>query len=553
MNVSNPAATFARKESGFVRSFSIWTAFLFGVHCISLSSSGFIPFSWVASVWPGASIVGVLTLSMLFCGIHAICFAAIGGVSPFVGADYILASRTLSPRLAFLASWTLVLFSGFVAGGLAAWVPKSAIPALARPLAIISGDSRYQALADFSASSYGTLLLGSAVVLIVTTSVLQSNRFIQHMLSAGFAFGVVAWVVIFWSLASADGPSTFQDAWDKFMGPTSAYGTYGARLPLAQAAGMTLSPSVGTMTLAGLIMGFWIFYGYYIPTFFAEEVKQPAFRTLALGALASLVVSYSIFTAAALMLQRLVPLDWIAAEGFLFNNPGAVAKQTGGISVPAMPWITFYAAVLKPKVILIAVVAFAWVFTLVNLVQTYFFYSSRVMAAWVLDRIVPETIFGPLTPSPVSRPVVVMAALALAGNADAAVGGPLGTQMTFVFFAVVTQIVPVLAVTLLPWRYPRLLAPLPEWLRKRVLGLPVVSLIGGATLLYLAWMIIASFAFPAVGVANPVGTLALLAAFALVGFGVFELMARKRAREGLPVDLRLPRTAEVDADAAGIS
>jgi len=32
------------------------------------------------------------------------------------------------------------------------------------------------------------------------------------------------------------------------------------------------------LTLAGLIMGFWVFYGYYIPTFFAGEVKHLAAR-----------------------------------------------------------------------------------------------------------------------------------------------------------------------------------------------------------------------------------------------------------------------------------
>jgi len=39
--------------------------------------------------------------------------------------------------------------------------------------------------------------------------------------------------------------------------------------------GMVINPNV-VMTLAGLIMGFWIFYGYYIPTFFAVRSSRPS-------------------------------------------------------------------------------------------------------------------------------------------------------------------------------------------------------------------------------------------------------------------------------------
>jgi hypothetical protein len=53
---------YARKSSGLVRTIGVFGAMVFGVHCISLSSSGLIPFSWVAGVWPGSSIIGVLTI-----------------------------------------------------------------------------------------------------------------------------------------------------------------------------------------------------------------------------------------------------------------------------------------------------------------------------------------------------------------------------------------------------------------------------------------------------------------------------------------------------------
>ena len=158
-------------------------------------------------------------------------------------------------------------------------------------------------------------------------------------------------------------------------------GSYAARIQLAKDNGMVTNPNVAMMTLAGLIMGFWIFYGYYIPTFFAGEVKQ-AENTLMAGSWASLLVTWAIFVVAAILLQRLVPLEWIAAESYLSN--------AGVSSANPMPWITFYAAILKPNIILLWIVAIAWFYTLINLAQTYFFYCSRIIFAWSFDRLDPR-------------------------------------------------------------------------------------------------------------------------------------------------------------------
>ena len=49
---------------------------------------GLIPFSWVAGVWPGSSIIGVLTVAMFFCLFHAYTYSVIGATMPRSAADY---------------------------------------------------------------------------------------------------------------------------------------------------------------------------------------------------------------------------------------------------------------------------------------------------------------------------------------------------------------------------------------------------------------------------------------------------------------------------------
>ena len=519
---------YARKSSGLVRTIGIFGAMVFGIHCISLSSSGLIPFSWVAGVWPGSSIIGVLTVAMFFCLFHAYTYAVIGATMPRSAADYTLASRTLSAPLAFAASWTLVIFSAMVAGSLIAWIPKTAFPVLFRTMGIVMNNPSFTNFATWSSSPVGIALVGTICTVIVFVLMIMPTRTILRTLEVGFFLGLLAWVILYFQLGTA-AKEAFPAAWDKFMGA----GSYAARIQLAKDNGMVINPNVAMMTLAGLIMGFWIFYGYYIPTFFAGEVKQ-AENTLIAGSWASLLVTWGIFVVAALLLGRLVPGEWIAAESYLSN--------AGVSSANPMPWITFYAAILKPNLFLLWIVAIAWFYTLINLGQTYFFYCSRIIFAWSFDRLIPEKVcyIHPTLRSPIIA-IAIIALIAEVGVLDASgllwPGSVMGAQLNFVFFAACTMLVPVLAVTLMPFTKPDLFENASAFVKRRIGKVPVITIVGGITMCYLLWMLIASFLYPAVGGRIGVGTLGTLAAFIVSGIAVFYVSRAVRLKnEGIDIN-----------------
>lgn len=519
---------YARKSSGLVRTIGIFGAMVFGVHCISLSSSGLIPFSWVAGVWPGSSIIGVLTVAMFFCLFHAYTYSVIGATMPRSAADYTLGSRVLSAPLAFAASWTLVIFSAMVAGSLIAWIPKTAFPVLFRTMGIVLNNPGMVEFATWSSTPAGIAIIGLICTVITFVTMILPTKTILRILEVGFFLGLLAWAILYFQLASGT-PDKFKAAWDTFMGS----GSYAQRIQLAKDNGMVTNPNVAMMTLAGLIMGFWIFYGYYIPTFFAGEVKQ-ADNTLLAGSWSSLLVTWAIFVVAALLLQRLTPLEWIAAESYLSNAGIADANP--------MPWITFYAAILKPNFILLWIVAFAWFYTLINLAQTYFFYCSRIVFAWSFDRIIPEGVcyIHPKLRSPIIA-ILIITIIAFVGVLDASglfwPGSVMGAQLNFVFFAVCTQLVPVLSVTLFPYLKPDLFENASAFVRRKFLGIPVITIVGGITMLYLLWMIIASFLFPAVGGRIGAGTLGTLAGFIASGIIVFYAARSYRLKkEGIDIN-----------------
>jgi APA family basic amino acid/polyamine antiporter len=519
---------YARKSSGLIRTIGVFGAMVFGVHCISLSSSGLIPYSWIAGIWPGSSIIGVLTVAMFFCLFHAYTYSAIGATMPRSAADYTLGSRVLSAPLAFAASWTLVIFSAMVAGSLIAWIPNTAVPTLARSAGIIFANQGMLALADWSVSPVGIVVIGTICTLITFGTMILPTRTIVRILEVGFFLGLLAWVILYFQLGTA-AKDAFPAAWDKFMGA----GSYDARVALATDNGMVINPNVGIMTLAGLIMGFWVFYGYYIPTFFAGEVKQ-AEKTLLAGSWSSLIVTWAIFVVGALLLQRVVPLNWIAAESYL----GAV-KPAG---VTPMPYITFYAAILKPSFILVLIVAVVWIYTLINLAQTYFFYCSRIVFAWSFDRLIPERIcwVHPKLHSPIWA-ILIITLIAELGVVDASgllwPGSVMGSQLSFVFFAVATMFVPVTAMTLFPYLKKDLFENASAMVRRKIGGVPVVTIVGIITLLYMVWMIVASFVYPAVSGGINLTKLLILAGLVITGLAVFYFARWYRMKnEGIDIN-----------------
>jgi APA family basic amino acid/polyamine antiporter len=519
---------YARKSSGLVRTIGVFGAMVFGIHCISLSSSGLIPFSWVAGVWPGSSIIGVLTVAMFFCLFHAYTYAVIGATMPRSAADYTLASRTLSAPLAFAASWTLVIFSAMVAGSLIAWIPKTALPVLFKTMGIVMANKGFVDFGNWSSTAAGIVIIGTICTIITFILMIQPTRTILRVLEVGFFLGLLAWVVLYFQLGTA-AKEAFPAAWDKFMGA----GSYAARIDLAKANGMVVNPNVGVMTLAGLIMGFWIFYGYYIPTFFAGEVKQ-AESTLITGSWASLIVTWAIFVVAAILLQRLVPLEWIAAESYLSN--------AGITSANPMPWITFYAAILNPNIVMLLIVAIAWVYTLINLAQTYFFYCSRIIFAWSFDRLIPEKVsyIHPTLNSPIIA-ILIITLIAEIGVLDASgwlwAGSVMGAQLNFVFFAACTMLVPVLAITLFPYTKPDLFENASAFVKRKIGNVPLITIVGAITFVFLLWLILASFLYPAVGGMIGVSTLGTLAGFIISGLVVFyAARAYRMSKEGIDIN-----------------
>jgi APA family basic amino acid/polyamine antiporter len=506
---------------------------IIGIACISLSFSGLLPFSHAAGAWPGASLIGVLCIGLILSLVHAYTYAVIGSSVPRSGADYILASRVLSGPAAFVSSWIFVISSGLAAGSLVAFIPKTIFPAFAKVGQGLINTPLMSDLSKTIVQPQFLIIVGTAITLLAFTSMFVSQRTLVRTLAAGLILGLIAWAILFYAFGSAS-PQSFQAAWDHAMGA----GSFDQVIPSAKGLGFDPAASSGSMLPAGLVMGFWIFFGAFSSTFFAGEVKKPE-RSLIRGNWMGLIVVWAILIGATLLVQRVISPQWIAAESYLSQAPA--------FSGQAMPLINFYAAILLPSIPVVLFLLVAWFVMLVNLVQTYILYTSRIMLAWADDGLLPA---GMAYVHPRFRsPMVTMLAAAVLvqlGLVDSLSSGILSSQTNFLYFAVMTMLVPVTAVTFFPFLKKTWFDACPAFVRLKLGPIPLISIFGLITLVSLVGLMVSPLWVP--GGFAPAGVTGMIVFGCEVVTGFLWYMGRRMAlrTRGIKIEeavKSLPRTS----------
>jgi basic amino acid/polyamine antiporter, APA family len=498
------------------RSMGPFATFVFATATISLASAGIVSISVVIGRFPGVSLLGILAAGALVCILNAYVFSVIGASVRRSGADYILASRVLNPAIAFGLSLATVVFAGLVVGKIIAQVGQSVLPVFLRSLSMIINAPAMMQAADLVTAQQGVSIVGSIVVVLVFGLCILPQRVNQRFMQIGFGLVLISWLVLYAQFLFPSAP--FSQAWDRFMGN----GTFLVQVKNATDMGMRSFDGSSLFWSVGMLLAFWIYFGFQSPTFIAGEVKKPQ-STLLASSVGAILLTLLILGLGIVFLQRQVPTNWLSAQSYLYLS-----------GAQAMPWVNFYAAVLRPDPYLVAFVTFAWIFSFVNIVQAYFTFCSRIILAWVEDGIAPR-LAGYVHPQLKSPTVAVLliAVLTQVGVMIAVIGqGNISTDFGFIFFAIVVQFFTVIAAMMMPFRKKDWFAGNAKLVRLRIGRLPVISLASLLLLGYFAWLLFNILLAPAMLVQAEVSFIVLVALIA-AGWIYFRLRRNYIRHEGV--------------------
>lgn len=460
----------------------LFGAIVFAVMCVSLASTGIRPLSIIAGVIPGTNLILLMSIVGIACLFLVYSYAAIGSSFPFNGSDYILSTRTLGGFWGFASSWIFVVFGAILAGMVAAMIPQGILPSTLIALGkILNIDSIAQIGKEIS-SQGNIVIVGTIVIVLAFWSCIYTSRLVFHFLEAGFVLGILAFIVISIQLLTA-APGSFPGSWDQFMGQ----GNYIQTMDTSRNLGIHYILDPGLYLQGGLFMGFFLFAGFFSTVFIAGEIKRPE-QSILISGVITIVLILVLAILSILMLQRLLPLEWASSESFLFQ------VNAKGFN---LPWLSFYAAAAQPNFALVAFVGLTWTFLLFNLIQTYLYFCSKVLLAWGKDQLLPKGFdyVHPRFQSPIIA-LLIISIVALMGLLGASGRWGFYSQLTMFFFMTVSQLIPILSITLFPFIRPEWFNQAPRLVTIKLGPVPLVSITGFISLIILLAVILSLFLFP---------------------------------------------------------
>ena len=464
-----------------------WGAvFVFSLTSIGLTYGGLLPFSTIAGVIPGANLAGVFTVAAFFALFHAYVYSAIGALVRRNGADYLLASRVLNAPLAFASSWTLVIFMALAGGTVVASVLQEILPMFARALSLVFDQQGMVNNLEVFSSPAGVTLYGTIGVMLIFLMLIFSTKVTGRFLLVGLICSLAAWLLVITQMAQGS-PLQFSAAWDQVMGQ----GSYISQLINARNQGLQMNTEPNRTALAGLVFGLTLFFGYFNATFFAREVKAPE-KNLLRGSWSAVLVAWVLLAMGASFAQTVIPLEWLSAQSYL--------SRLAQFQESTYPWLPFYSMLLNPNAFVFWVVTAAWVLSLLGLAHTFLYTSSRIIQAWAEDNVVPAGVdfVHPVLRSPLIA-VLIVSILAEVGVVLTALQERIGGQMNLSFILACVQVLPVLAITLLPFLRKQWFEQAPLMVRRKIGPIPLITICGLISLFSLGWAIASLFILPGTG------------------------------------------------------
>jgi basic amino acid/polyamine antiporter, APA family len=482
-SVGEAPTLFLRKATGLVKGWSRFDAFLYSfmsVNIVTLAMFG----SWLFLGYkPTGQVIPAILIAAVAVSFLVVTYAQLISVMPRAGGDYVWQSRVLGGGIAFVLAvtgWWFILWY---------WAPIYAAIFNLEVLQPLAALFKSHSMLTFLQSKNGLFLV--CVVTVVLAGFLVSlgmegyarvQKYCFYLGMAGLAF--IFAVMLFGSRSGFE--SAYNTEAHHLFGVSNAYG---AQLKTAATTfpNLGLKPFFGDSLLLIPFLCFWILWPNWGATLYGEVRGASDFKRVMNGMMWGLWVTVAIAIVFLLLASRFFGWQFFQAANVNYSNfyyYGTAQPVPVWSYPPLLVGFFFHNTALA---MLLVLVFGAW---FIGWAGTLFLSSTRVIFAAAFDRILPERV------ADVSeKRHVPMWALALMLIPALIVSAVYAYSLTFrsylfaaTFVIAVTFFGTSIAATILPWRKKQLYrnSPIAKY---RVAGVPLITITGAITALFLGWNI----------------------------------------------------------------
>src|ERR1700682_2323430 len=519
---------FLRNATGLVKAWSTFDAFLYAFWSVNLVTLGLYGMSFVYAI-PDGQLLGAVLLTGVLVTFLVLTYAQLVSVMPRAGGDYAWQSRILGGAVGFVLAITGWWFTLWL------WTPIYANILVVQFFAPLAYTLGLPDVATFFGSKTGifvSCLIVLAFVSWVITLGMEGYARIQRVCFWLGMAGLIAMI----GLLLFSSHDAFVTAFNREA--ASLFGASGDAYQATLKAGGTTGVSFGsfgfTSTLLLLpFLAFYLLWPVWGATLYGEVRGAKEYRKVFSAMFWGLWVTVALVAVITLLILKTTGWDFSSAANAAYWNSVA-----GGAAPPVSiwPYPVMFAGWLVGnhlfQALLIAVMGlwfFGWAGTL-------FLSSTRVIFAAAFDRVLPEWAanisakrrvpYGSLILMIVPS-LVVSALFAYRAN----------FQVIFLYATAVIAVTflgTVIAAAILPWRRADIYrnSPIARW---RVAGIPVITVTGVISAIFLAFMIVEWSLNTVYGTAFTTNVLPLqyFAVTYLVAIAIYVVARVVRKRQGI--------------------
>lgn len=532
MGEAKAPEVFLRKATGLIRQINIVDVWVFNVVLINLGI-GFAYVMLLYPFYPGGDLMLALLWVSVGCFFQSLTYAFLSSSMPRSGGEYVYIGRILHPALAFMLSLNMVFWLGtYIAfsSGAVAWL---GLATLFTYLGGATGSAGFISMGAWLQSPWGMFLVGSLIIWATCALLCISTKGYFRFNNVTFfgcaMLGTVIVIILLAIGSQADFITRFNEFSATFTPDVSD--AYHSTIEAAKNTGYVYPAEAPFSWYQTLLVSTW----FYLPlayaimcASYAGEIKDV--KKTMLFSMPGAVVWCAVFFA----LLVVFSFNTMGGE-FLGAISWAYYEVPESYTLPISPWITLLHSLLTNNVALNAFIALGLVFWAWYWAPGCVIYPARVILAWAFDRLAPGWM-GDVndrfhTPVKASITICLVAQVYMVLFAFtpwvSALVGVAAMVLTFLFIGI--------AGILFPFGKSKEI-----WNRSPVkytfAGIPLVSITGAITAIFMAVMFYAFMADPLSLAQTPLNLGVILSIY-IGGIIAFYAIRAYRKRQGIDIDL----------------
>lgn len=517
---------FVRQSSGLIREFRPADVFVFNTLGYATGLVLAVVPTFAAALWPEQNVLLIVAIGTVLTLCNALMYGYLAGIMPRSGGDYVYLSRVVHPAAGFTANWGFT-WSQFLGLGLyAAFAVNFGIAIAFATLGnAIGNDTLINWSVDVS-GDWATFLIGAAILVLVLGVLSLNTRIIRNIFMIGFIPALLGTFVTLGVLFTTS-KDEFVANFNSFMAERADGQTYQGIIDQASSAGFSAGDATFFGALLALPLGYWIYIGFTYSAYIGGEVKQ-ASKTQPRMILATLGFAFLVY--------MLVFWRYYDVVGQEFTNSAVYLGDDAGI--PVAPVLNFFAGIMTGSTILNVLMGISFILWNVLLLFVIAMICTRNIFAWSFDGVAPRQLatVGERTHAPWVAAILITAIAIFL----------LALYVFTSFFTIVVNYIVIFSIAfwmasfaaiLLPYRRRDLFEQAPEAVKRKIAGVPVITLLGVGNLVLFTLILIASFDTPAFS--GPTGNraIAFVVGIYVSGFLLYFISRAVQQRRGVNLDL----------------